>query len=209
MQAEIALDQETFKALAGEKRIHILKELGHQRKTQTELAQKLALSAPTIAEHLSLLKNAGLVEVQDDGHKWKYYALTRKGQKLLNPDETKILVLLATGTLAFIGTAATLFTRYFTVGSQNQSLLAGTGAMADIAAKGAAPPQAPLANALTQTVAAPAMDALGTQAAQEAGNQTVTQLVPLIQLPELVFLVLITLFVGLLIGYYVQAKNAV
>ncbi|MFH0954619.1 MAG: winged helix-turn-helix domain-containing protein [Candidatus Micrarchaeota archaeon] len=286
MQAEITLDQETFKALAGEKRIQILKELGHQRKTQTELAQKLALSAPTIAEHLQLLKNAGLVQIEDDGHKWKYYALTKKGEKLLHPDETKIMVLLATSALAFLGTAALLFQRYWSIGAENagQTLSSVAGATA------------PIANAVTQSAASSAAssDAVSALASAQMANQQVLQdgitqaihttfqqlpssfispsfgletlkngasavgqtaidqnardlntwisgetirniaqtasqeiaphltivtpsaaplaspiTVSLIQAPELLFLVLITLLFGLLIGYYVYYKNKV
>ncbi len=254
MQAEITLDQETFKALAGEKRIQILKELSHQQKTQTELAQKLALSAPTVAEHLQLLKNAGLVEVQDDNHKWKYYALTRKGKKLLNPDETKIMVLLAVSGLAFFWTVAVLFGRYWNAFMQNTSQPLILVDSAPSKAINLQVLQEGITRAIQSTLsqvpppAAPAMDELATGATSAVqvvidqniidantwiSNETISQIaqktsqeilpnlanapiapapqitVPLIQLPELVFLVLITLLLGLLIGYYVQAKTKV
>ncbi len=115
MGKEIQLDRETFKALAGETRIQILKELNQRRKTQSELAAKLGVSPPTVNEHLELLKKAGLIHPIDEGRKWKYYALTEKGKELLNPGETRILVMLGVSSLLFVGTVFYLFSRFFGV----------------------------------------------------------------------------------------------
>lgn len=112
MEKQITLTAETFKALAGEKRVQILKELVQRRKTQSELAHSLGLSAPTIAEHLSLLEKAGLVHAIDEGRKWKYFALTEKGKEILNPGETKILVLLGASFIGFLGTVSLVLYRY-------------------------------------------------------------------------------------------------
>ena len=99
----ISLDQQSFKALAGTKRIAILKSLNSRNKTQSELSQDLKLSVPTIKEHLNLLANAGLIEEINDGHKWKYFKLTRKGQKLMKPnDEMKIMLVLSTSFIAML-----------------------------------------------------------------------------------------------------------
>ncbi|MBU0635825.1 winged helix-turn-helix domain-containing protein [Candidatus Micrarchaeota archaeon] len=112
MEKEITLTTETFKALAGQKRVQILKELGKRRKTQSELAQKIGVSAPTISEHLGLLEKAGLVHAIDEGRKWKYYSLTQKGKEILHPGESRILVLLGTSLIAFLGVAGLLFGRF-------------------------------------------------------------------------------------------------
>ncbi len=112
MEKQITLTADTFKALAGEKRVQILKELAQRRKTQSELAQILGLSAPTIAEHLSLLEKAGLVHSIDEGRKWKYFALTEKGKEILNPGETKILVLLGASFIGFLGAVSLVLYRY-------------------------------------------------------------------------------------------------
>ncbi|MBS3061312.1 MAG: winged helix-turn-helix transcriptional regulator [Candidatus Diapherotrites archaeon] len=110
---EISLDKDTFKALAGETRVQILKELNERRKTQSELAQKLGLSPPTVNEHIELLKKAGLVESKDEGRKWKYYALTGKGKDLLNPGDSKIMLMLGISSMALVGTGIYLFSRFF------------------------------------------------------------------------------------------------
>ncbi|OYT32900.1 hypothetical protein DRJ22_00565 [Candidatus Woesearchaeota archaeon] len=93
---EIKLDKKSLKALSNDTRAEIFKLLGKRRHTQSEIAEKLGLSVPTIKEHLQELAKAGLIERHEEGRKWKYYALTKKGKGVLNPEETKILLLLAT-----------------------------------------------------------------------------------------------------------------
>lgn len=97
MPAQIILDQQTFKALAAPTRINILKLLRTRRHMQTELAQQLNLAVPTVKEHLLALEAAELVEMQDDGHKWKYYSLTRKGKSILEPREEQQQMWIALG----------------------------------------------------------------------------------------------------------------
>ena len=105
MPSEITLDQQAFKALAGETRVALLKSLHERRKTQTELAKELNLSAPTVKDHLDILQSAGLVQEMDDGHKWKYFQLTSKARHLLNPEDGKILILLSVTMAAVLGLA--------------------------------------------------------------------------------------------------------
>ena len=105
MPSEITLDQQAFKALAGETRVALLKSLHERRKTQTELAKELNLSAPTVKDHLDILQSAGLVQEMDDGHKWKYFQLTSKARHLLNPEDGKILILLSVTMAAVLGVA--------------------------------------------------------------------------------------------------------
>ncbi len=101
MPQQIILDHATFKALAGEKRIAILKLLQQRNHMQTELAQCLGLAVPTVKEHLDFLANAGLVEMRDEGRKWKYYALTQKGRALVEPREEKYQLLIMLGLFVF------------------------------------------------------------------------------------------------------------
>ncbi|RLG13288.1 MAG: hypothetical protein DRN71_05135, partial [Candidatus Nanohalarchaeota archaeon] len=100
MDEKITLDRKTFKALAQGTRITILKELGKRRKTQTELAKQLNLSNSTIKEHLVNLGEVDLVKQIDEGYKWKYYELTKKGKNIIYPHETKIWISLILAILA-------------------------------------------------------------------------------------------------------------
>ncbi len=99
MFMDIKLDKKTFKALSNDTRIEILKLLHGRRHTQSELAEVLGLSIPTVKEHLNELSSSGLVELNEEGRKWKYYSLTNKGKGVLNPEELKIWILL--GLLVF------------------------------------------------------------------------------------------------------------
>ena len=100
----ITLDQESFKALASEVRVDILKKLDERRQTVTDLSGLLSLSKPTLLEHLEKLQAAGLVKRVDEGRKWIYYELSPKGKKLLHPEKVAIVLALScTVTLAAIG----------------------------------------------------------------------------------------------------------
>ncbi|MEM3154523.1 MAG: metalloregulator ArsR/SmtB family transcription factor [Candidatus Woesearchaeota archaeon] len=100
---DIRLDKETFKALASATRVDVLKLLNHRRHMQSEIAASLNLSVPTVKEHLAALEKAGLVERHDEGRKWKYYSLTKKGKGVLNPEEMKIWIVLATLVFSVVG----------------------------------------------------------------------------------------------------------
>lgn len=94
-EEKITLDRETFKTLASDTRINILKSLDQRRKTLSELSKEFGMSVSTVSEHLSNLAGAELVVQRDEGHKWKYYELTRKGRGVLYPENRKIWVVLA------------------------------------------------------------------------------------------------------------------
>lgn len=79
------MDRETFKALAADSRIEILRALNSRRMTGSELAARAKLSPSTIKEHLDRLQSAGLIEQVDEGRKWKYYCLTQKGRSVISP----------------------------------------------------------------------------------------------------------------------------
>ncbi len=91
----ITLDQESFKALASEVRVDILKKLDERRQTVTDLSGLLNLSKPTLLEHLEKLQAAGLVKRVDEGRKWIYYELSPKGKKLLHPEKVAIVLALS------------------------------------------------------------------------------------------------------------------
>lgn len=100
----ITLDQESFKALASEVRVDILKKLDERRQTVTDLSGLLALSKPTLLEHLEKLQAAGLVKRVDEGRKWIYYELSQKGRRLLHPERVAIVLALSSAAvLAAIG----------------------------------------------------------------------------------------------------------
>lgn len=182
MPQTISLDKETFKALAGETRVRILKELNERQKTQSELAAKLHLSAPTVNEHISLLKKAGLVQEIDDGHKWKYFALSTKGKSILNPGEKQILLVLSVLTIAFAGLLAVVF-----------SQIAGTNYFASNSARDIAP----------------ALQKTGTAIAENLACEA-AKIVPTVQqsslLPQIVLLLVSALFIGLLAGYLLKKQ---
>jgi DNA-binding transcriptional ArsR family regulator len=100
---DIRLDKETFKALASGTRVDVLKLLNQRRHMQSEIAASLSLSVPTVKEHLAALEKAGLVERHDEGRKWKYYSLTKKGKGVLNPEEMKIWIVLSMLVFSVVG----------------------------------------------------------------------------------------------------------
>ncbi len=110
MPPKIILDQATFKALATESRISILKHLKSRRYMQSELAKLLDLAVPTVKEHLDAMDKAGLVLRIDEGRKWKYYELSPKGRALLAPEEEsqQLWVMLSVTSLAVLGGLAGL-----------------------------------------------------------------------------------------------------
>ncbi len=100
MDEKITLDRETFRALAVDTRIEILKILDDRQHTLTDLAEALNMSPSTIKEHLDKLVAAGLIKQVDKGMKWKYYKLTFKGSRIVNPHETPVWIILATSAIA-------------------------------------------------------------------------------------------------------------
>ncbi len=101
---KITLDQESFKALASEVRVGVLKKLDERRQTVTDLSNHLGLSKPTLLEHLEKLQAASLVKRVDEGRKWIYYELSDKGRKVLHPERVSIVLALSSvAGLAAIG----------------------------------------------------------------------------------------------------------
>ncbi|MBU0762053.1 MAG: winged helix-turn-helix domain-containing protein [Candidatus Altiarchaeota archaeon] len=108
MDSKITLDRETFKVLAADTRIEILKSLSEHKLTLTDLSEKFGMSPSTIKEHLDRLVDAGLIEADERGMKWKYYRLTRKGENIVTPVETKVWILLGTSLLLIFASGFTV-----------------------------------------------------------------------------------------------------
>jgi DNA-binding transcriptional ArsR family regulator len=138
---ELKLDSKTFKALANEKRVDMLKLLGERRHTQSEIASELGLAVPTVKEHLSALVTAGLVEQHDEGRKWKYYSLTKSGKAVLAPEETKIWIMLGVFLLSAVGAVYRFFSLRSIVAPETAMVetFAATEPAADAMAMKAAP----------------------------------------------------------------------
>ncbi|MGC9005553.1 MAG: ArsR/SmtB family transcription factor, partial [Candidatus Micrarchaeia archaeon] len=62
MAEEVIVDRELLRAIGADTRIRILKSLYERRKTQSELAAQMKISAPTVLEHVEKLEKAGLVK---------------------------------------------------------------------------------------------------------------------------------------------------
>ena len=103
----ITLSGNEFKALSSDTRTGIIKMLQDRNYTLSEMSKKMNLAAPTIKQHLSVLENAELIEQVDEGRKWKYYCLTRKGKKMFS-DEQPHNILIVLGA-SFIALAAVLY----------------------------------------------------------------------------------------------------
>jgi len=102
----VTLDQASFRALASEVRVEVLKKLDERRMTVTDLANVLQLSKPTLLEHLEKLQAAELVKRIDEGRKWIYYELTGRGKKILHPERVTIVLSLCLS--IFLGAAGVL-----------------------------------------------------------------------------------------------------
>jgi len=93
-EPRVILDQASFRALASETRIAILRALSEHQMTLTDLAERLQISKPGVMKHLELLQEAGLVLREDAERKWIYYKLTTKGERILDPERTRIALAL-------------------------------------------------------------------------------------------------------------------
>jgi DNA-binding transcriptional ArsR family regulator len=94
---KVTLDMGTFKALASDTRLDILRTLDGKKMSLKDISKATKLNKATLHEHLSKLHEAGLVKRKErEGHKWVYYKLSWKGEGLLHPENTRIVVLFTT-----------------------------------------------------------------------------------------------------------------
>lgn len=68
------LEEEVLKTLANQKRLEILQLLRSRKLNVTEMTQMLGLRQPNLSQHLSLLRQHGLVKIDKSGQK-VYYEL--------------------------------------------------------------------------------------------------------------------------------------
>jgi ArsR family transcriptional regulator len=97
---KIVLDQESFKALASDTRIEILKKLDGTQLTVTDLANAMMVNKSAVHKHLTRLVEAGLVKKKEGDRKWVYYTLSLKGAQLLHPERVQIALMLAATAVA-------------------------------------------------------------------------------------------------------------
>ena len=91
---KVTLDMNTFKALASDSRLDILRTLDGKKMSLNDISRFTKLNKATLHEHLAKLNQAGLVKKYErEGHKWVYYKLTWKGEGLLHPENTRIVVM--------------------------------------------------------------------------------------------------------------------
>jgi DNA-binding transcriptional ArsR family regulator len=99
--SKVTLNRETFKALASDTRLDILRVLDGKPKSLKEISSATSLNKATLHEHLTKLNEVGLVKRKErEGHKWVYYKLTWKGESLLHPENTRIVVLFSVAFVA-------------------------------------------------------------------------------------------------------------
>jgi len=103
--SKITLDMNTFKALASDSRLDILRALDGKKLSLKDISKVTSLNKATLHEHLIKLNEAGLVKKYErEGHKWVYYRLSWKGEGLLHPENNRIVVLFTTTLVTlFIG----------------------------------------------------------------------------------------------------------
>ena len=106
---KIVLDRKSFEALAVESRVKILKALKVRRKTLTEISEELSMSVSAVKEHLENLEAVDLVVKKDDGHKWKYYELTKKGAEIVGPKELRVWIILSISIIALAASVLAMF----------------------------------------------------------------------------------------------------
>jgi len=118
MEEKILIDKETLKALAVDTRLNILKLLLKKKYTLSDFASILGLGVSTIKEHLDILLKARLIKKEDTKRKWKYYSLTFKGKRLIEPREIKVLFAFITTLIAAVGMAFVFAKSFLMKGAQ-------------------------------------------------------------------------------------------
>ncbi len=96
------LDMHSLKALSTDTRQDIMKLLAKRPHTPSEISRLLGKHVTTVSEHLGVLESSGLVQRREDGHKWVYYILTAKGEKIFKPAFYSWVVALSLSLIVFI-----------------------------------------------------------------------------------------------------------
>ena len=103
--SDLILSAKDFKTLSSETRVQIIKLLASRNYNLTELSGKLKLAMPSIKQHIDVLLDGGLIEQVDSTHKWKYYNLSKKGRKLVEPYSSQVLIVLSSSLIGILGIA--------------------------------------------------------------------------------------------------------
>ena len=80
------MDRQSLKAVSSETRQEILKLLAKRPYTASELSKITGKHVTTMAEHMATLEKSELIYRKESGNKWKYYALTAKGESVVKPE---------------------------------------------------------------------------------------------------------------------------
>jgi len=118
MEEKILIDKETLKAIAVDTRLNILKLLSKKKYTLSDIAGILGLGVSTVKEHLDILSKSGLIKKEDTERKWKYYSLTFKGRRLIEPREIKVLFAFITTAIAAVGMIFVFAKKFLVKGAQ-------------------------------------------------------------------------------------------
>jgi DNA-binding transcriptional ArsR family regulator len=109
------IDREVLKVLSVDTRMDIIKILSEGGRTPSFVAQKLRKSDATIVEHLHALCEADLVKkTVAPGKKWVFYSLTDRGKGIVSSHSRRLVIVLATSAIAFIGGISSLFGYVYT-----------------------------------------------------------------------------------------------
>jgi DNA-binding transcriptional ArsR family regulator len=207
---KITLDRETFKALAVDSRVKILRLLDDRQHTLTDLSEELGMAPSTIKEHLDTLVSAGLITQIDKGMKWKYYRLTSKGKEIINPYEKKVLILLATSLLAAMASMYVLVSRLQNLIPSPFTPLA-RDSFNSLAAEGTQEAMDEAGPMLTKSIVENETGRGLTTAATQAPEamRNLAQTLPQIPYFEIGMLVACALIVGVCIGFLIRKKKAI
>lgn len=162
--AELILSAVDFKTLSSGTRLQIIKLLSTRNHNLTELSARLKLSAPSIKQHIDVLLASDLIVQIESAHKWKYYTLSRKGKRLVEPYSSQVLIVLSTSLVGILGIALIASSIF---GFQTLTSSAGSAPALRDSVKAFGPPVASEASKIASTT-------VSNQAAQPL-VQTVTQ----------------------------------
>ena len=108
---DVTLDRDDIVALSSDARVAILKSLDTRPMTMSELADGLGLARSTVHEHLSVLADADLV-THENARKWRDYALSKRGRRILHPGRDHRIVFLLGTSLAVMTAGVLCVTSY-------------------------------------------------------------------------------------------------
>lgn len=210
---KITLDRETFKALAVDTRVKILRILDDRQHTLSDLAEELSMAPSTIKEHLDTLVAAGLIKQVDKGMKWKYYKLTFKGKQITNPYEKKVWIILATAAVALSASLYALFTwlrNLMNFGPFSESVSKATERNAASLATGASSSvNDMIGQNLTEGPQAMNAAAEATSTTIQHTFEDVANTAPVIPYLEIFAVLAFSILLGICLGYLIKRKKTI